>query len=61
MFPVAGLMTVFQVAQSAMQMKNDLDQSRPQLGLDPRDLNYNKAVEAVQIASVEGQHLGPFA
>ena len=61
MFPVAGLMTVFQVAQSAMQMKNDLDQSRPQLGLDPRDLNYSKAVEAVQVASAEGQHLGPFA
>lgn len=60
MFPVAGLMTVFQVAQSAMQMKNDLDQSRPQLGLDPRDLNYNKAVEMVETASLDGKHLGPF-
>lgn len=61
MFPVAGMMTFFQVTKSALEMKADLAQSRPQLGIDPRDLNYNRAVEAVQVASAENQHLGPFA
>lgn len=60
MFPVAGMMTFFQVAKSALEMKTELAQSRPQLGIDPRDLNYNKAVEAVQLAAAENQNLGPF-
>ena len=59
MFPVAGLMTFFQVAQSAIEMKADFDNNRPQLGLDPNDLQYNKAVSAEIQSDIEHSSLGP--
>lgn len=59
MFPVAGLMTFFQVAKSAIEMKVDFDNNRPQLGLNPNDLNYTKAVNAAQISDLEHSYMGP--
>ena len=59
MFPVAGLMTFFQVAQSAIEMKTDFDNNRPQLGLDPNDLNYTKAVQAAAVSDTEHSYMGP--
>ena len=59
MFPVAGMMTFFQVAQSALQMKNELDVARPQLGLDPSELNYNQAIALAEKSNNDHSYLGP--